>query len=160
MPFFLGRGIFLGMGVPFWGGGSLSPFIFFARIIQLGSNQVAPKYHCPRPSGSALKVHGRKKKEEKEERRIMPSLVATMLSTQKLRFWLTKLNSEKKKKISTYQANPFWEKSMFMEKEKVKEKMMPSLVATTSTPARKPFVRTHYVRTKSICLVEGHTYRV
>ena len=24
---------------------------------------------------------------------------------------------------------------------------MPSLVATTSTPARKPFVRTHYVRT-------------
>ena len=25
---------------------------------------------------------------------------------------------------------------------------MPSLVATTSTPARKPFVRTHYVRTK------------
>ena len=25
---------------------------------------------------------------------------------------------------------------------------MVSLVATTSTPARKPFVRTHYVRTK------------
>ena len=24
---------------------------------------------------------------------------------------------------------------------------MPSLVATTSTPAQKPFVRTHYVRT-------------
>ena len=28
---------------------------------------------------------------------------------------------------------------------------MPSLVATTSTPARKPFVRTHYVRTNNIC---------
>ena len=27
---------------------------------------------------------------------------------------------------------------------------MPSLAATTSTPARKPFVRTHYVRT-NIC---------
>ena len=26
---------------------------------------------------------------------------------------------------------------------------MPSLVATTSTPARKPFVRTHYVRTNT-----------
>ena len=26
---------------------------------------------------------------------------------------------------------------------------MPSLVATTSTPARKPFVRTHYVRTNN-----------
>ena len=24
---------------------------------------------------------------------------------------------------------------------------MPSIVATTSTPARKPFVRTHYIRT-------------
>ena len=30
-----------------------------------------------------------------------------------------------------------------------KERIMPSLVATTSTPARKPFVRTHYVRTKN-----------
>ena len=29
---------------------------------------------------------------------------------------------------------------------------MPSLVATTSTPARKPFVRTHYVRTNNIYL--------
>ena len=27
---------------------------------------------------------------------------------------------------------------------------MPSLVATTSTPARKPFVRTHYVRTNYV----------
>ena len=27
---------------------------------------------------------------------------------------------------------------------------MPSLVATTSTPARKPFVRTHYVRTNKV----------
>ena len=26
---------------------------------------------------------------------------------------------------------------------------MPSLVATTSTPAQKPFVRTHYVRTNN-----------
>ena len=41
-----------------------------------------------------------------------------------------------------------------MERKKKKEKeerkrrrIMPSLVATTSTPARKPFVRTHYVRT-------------
>ena len=31
--------------------------------------------------------------------------------------------------------------------ERKKERIMPSLVATTSTPARKPFVRTHYVRT-------------
>ena len=31
--------------------------------------------------------------------------------------------------------------------EKEKERIMPSLVATTSTPARKTFVRTHYVRT-------------
>ena len=36
------------------------------------------------------------------------------------------------------------------ERKKKKEeerRIMPSLVATTSTPARKPFVRTHYVRT-------------
>ena len=32
-------------------------------------------------------------------------------------------------------------------KKKEEERIMPSLVATTSTPARKPFVRTHYVRT-------------
>ena len=31
---------------------------------------------------------------------------------------------------------------------RTKRRIMPSLVATTSTPARKPFVRTHYVRTK------------
>ena len=30
---------------------------------------------------------------------------------------------------------------------KKERRIMPSLVATTSTPARKPFVRTHYVRT-------------
>ena len=32
-------------------------------------------------------------------------------------------------------------------KKKKKERIMPSLVATTSTPARKPFVRTHSART-------------
>ena len=32
-------------------------------------------------------------------------------------------------------------------KKEEEETIMPSLVATTSTPARKPFVRTHYVRT-------------
>ena len=42
---------------------------------------------------------------------------------------------------------------------------MPSLVATTSTPARKPFVRTHYVRTNYLlgavfCLGEGYNYMV
>ena len=35
---------------------------------------------------------------------------------------------------------------------------MPSLVATTSTPARKPFVRTHYVRTNNAKL-SGHYIR-
>ena len=34
-------------------------------------------------------------------------------------------------------------------KEERKRRIMPSLVATTSTPARKPFVRTHYVRTNN-----------
>ena len=33
---------------------------------------------------------------------------------------------------------------------------MPSLVATTSTPARKPFVRTHYVRTNNNAKFSGH----
>ena len=32
-------------------------------------------------------------------------------------------------------------------RKKERRTIMPSLVATTSTPARKPFVRTHYVRT-------------
>ena len=36
------------------------------------------------------------------------------------------------------------------EEERKKETIMPSLVATTSTPAREPFVRTHYVRTKIV----------
>ena len=34
---------------------------------------------------------------------------------------------------------------------------MPSLVATTSTPARKPFVRTHYVRTNN-AKFSGHYF--
>ena len=34
---------------------------------------------------------------------------------------------------------------------------MPSLVATTSTPARKPFVRTHYVRTKNLAILLKHS---
>ena len=33
---------------------------------------------------------------------------------------------------------------------------MPSLVATTSTPARKPFVRTHYVRTNNNAKFSGY----
>ena len=42
---------------------------------------------------------------------------------------------------------------MCMERKKKKEEtIMPSLVATTSTPARKPFVRTHYVRTNRIVI--------
>ena len=35
----------------------------------------------------------------------------------------------------------------YVEGKRRKRRIMPSLVATTSTPARKPFVRTHYVRT-------------
>ena len=34
--------------------------------------------------------------------------------------------------------------------ERRKRRIMPSLVATTSTPARKPCVSTHYVRTNNI----------
>ena len=37
-------------------------------------------------------------------------------------------------------------------KKKERRTIMPSLVATTSTPARKPFVHTHYVRTNNICV--------
>ena len=37
----------------------------------------------------------------------------------------------------------------YVEGKKKEERIMPSLVATTSTPARKPFVRTHYVRTNN-----------
>ena len=35
---------------------------------------------------------------------------------------------------------------------------MPSLVATTSTPARKPFVRTHYVRTNNAKFSDHYIY--
>ena len=40
---------------------------------------------------------------------------------------------------------------MWKEKERKKEeeRIIPSLVATTSTPARKPFVHKHYVRTNN-----------
>ena len=48
-------------------------------------------------------------------------------------------------KNSKSKANPSWEKSMCMEKEK-EERIMPSLVATTS-------VLTHYSRTKMPSLV-------
>ena len=43
-------------------------------------------------------------------------------------------------------------------KKEKEERIMPSLVATTSTPARKPFVRTHYVRTNVVSI--GWTYVV
>ena len=69
-----------------WGGPL--PHFFFAPIFQLGSNQVTPQ-------------------------------------------------------ISTSQANPFWEKSTW----KKERRIMPSLVATMSALARKPCVRTIYVRT-------------
>ena len=41
-------------------------------------------------------------------------------------------------------------------KEGRRRRIMPSLVATTSTPARKPFVRTHYTR-KLSSLDMGHS---
>ena len=43
-------------------------------------------------------------------------------------------------------------------RKKEERTIMPSLVATTSTPARKPFVRTHYVRTKNNVRVYQEEY--
>ena len=48
------------------------------------------------------------------------------------------------------------EKYVEGKRRKKERRIMPSLVATTSAPARKPFVRTHYVRTNNNAKFSGH----